>query len=185
MRERGMNMGGTLKYADHKLDEAIKQGEPDETIAYWRGYRDCAKALQQTCDKVATGCKPLTQEQLQAMKHPTPIWAEVEGETIEGWSGYWCLCQKGVVLTPSSFATRAEQMGGVKFYSYPPSHINQEAWDPCDQCKSCESCYKLDSFHCFECKEMSEFVPDSSFCGKCGRPRTLGAWAELEKRVRG
>ena len=60
-----------------------------------------------------------------------------------------------------------------------------EMWKPCDQCKSCESCYKLHSFHCYDCKEMSEFVPDSSFCGKCGRPRTLGAWAELEKRLRG
>lgn len=60
-----------------------------------------------------------------------------------------------------------------------------EMWKPCDQCKSCESCYKLHSFHCYDCKEMSEFVPDSSFCGKCGRPRTHGAWAELEKRMRG
>lgn len=60
-----------------------------------------------------------------------------------------------------------------------------KTWEPCDQCKSCESCYKLDSFHCFECKEMREFVPDSSFCGKCGKPLTPEAWAELEKRMMG
>lgn len=70
-------------------------------------------------------------------------------------------------------------------YAYHPAYIDLKKWEPCDQCKSCESCYKLDSFHCFECKEMSEFVPDSSFCGKCGRPRTLGAWAEMEKRMSG
>lgn len=39
-------MDGTLKYAEHKLDEAIRQGKPDETIAYWRGYRDCAKSVE-------------------------------------------------------------------------------------------------------------------------------------------
>lgn len=60
-------MEATLKYAEHKLDEAIRQGDPDETIAYWRGYRDCAKVLQQTCNKVATGCKPLTLDQLRNM----------------------------------------------------------------------------------------------------------------------
>lgn len=67
-------------------------------------------------------------------------------------------------------------------YAYHPAHIDREAWEPCDQCKSCESCYKLHSFHCYDCKEMSEFVPDSSFCGKCGRPRTLEAWKQMEKR---
>lgn len=70
-------------------------------------------------------------------------------------------------------------------YAYPPAHIDREAWGPCDQCKSCESCYKLHSFHCYDCKEMSEFVPDSSFCGKCGRPRTFEAWKQMEKRLRG
>ena len=36
-----------LKYAEHKLDEAIRQGETDVDIAYWRGYRDCAKLMGQ------------------------------------------------------------------------------------------------------------------------------------------
>lgn len=45
-------MEATLKYAEHKLDEAIRQGEPDETIAYWRGYRDCAKAMDREAVRI-------------------------------------------------------------------------------------------------------------------------------------
>lgn len=131
----------------------------------------CLEAVQDHFPD-STKMMPLEPEQLQAMKHPTPIWAEVEGETIEGWSGYWCLCQKGVVLTPSSFATRAEQMGGVKFYSYPPFHINQEAWEPCMMCKNPKF---LNLFLEMNCR----------YCPKCGRPLTPSARAELKGEQNG
>lgn len=50
-------MESTLKYAEHKLDEAIKQGETDVDISYWRGYRDCAKAMERKrIDREACGC---------------------------------------------------------------------------------------------------------------------------------
>lgn len=51
-------MDSTLKYAEHKLDEAIKQGETDVDISYWRGYRDCAKVMERKrIDREAFGCE--------------------------------------------------------------------------------------------------------------------------------
>lgn len=71
---------------------------------------------------------PLTLDQLREMERPTPAWAEVEGKTIEGWDGYWCLCQNGKILAPSRLVIQAECMDGVEFYAHPPTHIDREAW---------------------------------------------------------
>nr|DAT62569.1 MAG TPA: Protein of unknown function (DUF551) [Caudoviricetes sp.] len=82
------------------------------------------------CDHFVDTTKmvPLTLEQLMGMEKPTPVWAEVENKTIEGWGGYWCLCVRGHILTPSLISMYAEKMEGVKFYSHHPAHIDREAW---------------------------------------------------------
>ena len=73
---------------------------------------------------------PLTLEQLRRMECPTPVWAEVEGKTIEGWDGYWCLCHHGRVLAPGNIVMYADSVEGVAFYDYPPAHIK----GPCQSC---------------------------------------------------
>lgn len=73
---------------------------------------------------------PLTLEQLRRMECPTPVWAEVEGKTIEGWDGYWCLCHRGRVLAPGNIVMYADSVEGVAFYDYPPAHIK----GPCQSC---------------------------------------------------
>lgn len=71
---------------------------------------------------------PLTLEQLRRMECPTPVWAEVEGKTIEGWDGYWCLCHRGRVLAPGHIMMYADSVEGVAFYAYLPVHIDREEW---------------------------------------------------------
>lgn len=59
----------------------------------------------------------LTEEQLRAMSVPTPIWLEVE--TVEGWPGYWCLCQNGLILTPSGERFPAEHFDSLRIFDKP------------------------------------------------------------------
>lgn len=110
---------------------------------------------------------PLTLEQLKAMEKPTPVWMDLGKKTIEGWGGYWCICQIGHIITPGMVSMYAEKMNGAKFYAYPPARIDREKWELCMWC-----------------------VPNGQFglnnyCSACGRPLTEEAWAELESRLRG
>lgn len=147
--------------------------------------RTCLEAVQDHFPDT-TKMVPLTLEQLQEMDGKPVYWMEddswgiISVDSAGPWAGIpFFRGRKFEVNFEYDIESR-----GMDVYAYQPAHIDRELWEPCDQCKSCESCYKLDSFHCFECKEMSEFVPDSSFCGKCGRPRTLEAWKQMEKRLR-
>lgn len=65
----------------------------------------------------------LTLEQLRQMEKPTPVWAKPEKKTIEAWDGYWCICQRGHIITPGLVSMYADKMNGVTFYAYPPAHI--------------------------------------------------------------
>lgn len=133
----------------------------------------------------------LTLEQLREMERPTPVWAEVEGKTIEGWDGYWCLCQNGKILAPSRLVIQAECMDGVEFYAYPPAHIDCEVWAPCGACKNGEITIHVPKFRAMAvCNqhmdhEAFDVTFRLKFCPWCGRPMTEEAWAELEKRLRG
>lgn len=127
-------MDGTPKYAQHKLDEAIKQGEPDETIAYWRGYRDCAKALEKDRFPDTTKMVKLTLEQLREMDGK-PVWI-VESPN---W-GHWelsedaedYLCDRDTDLYGLTYPDPDGKAGLHKLgwiaYSYPPAQIDREAW---------------------------------------------------------
>lgn len=133
----------------------------------------------------------LTLDQLRAMDRPTPVWAEVDGKTIEGWDGYWCLCHKGKILAPSRLVTQSDCMDGVEFYAYPPAHIDREAWEPCGACKNGEITIHVPEFRAMAvCNqhmdhEAFDLTLRLKFCPWCGRPLTLEAWDELEQRLRG
>ena len=134
---------------------------------------------------------PLTLEQLRGMERPTPVWAEIQNKTVEGWDGYWCLCIGGYILTPGLISMRAEKMEGVKFYTYQPAHIDREAfcgsWEgEADGYANGELVY--DVWRCSGCGHVEEtddpdLLPD--FCPDCGLAMTEKAWAILEKRLRG
>lgn len=112
---------------------------------------------------------PLTIEQLREMDVPTPVWAEVEWKTIEGWNGYWCLCQEGVVLTPSRIITQADQMDGVRFYTYPPTNIDRDVWKERWIPMSDDDGNKW--FRCSSCNyDLHKHGYPLMFCPKCGKP---------------
>ena len=113
------------------------------------------------------GRRPLTVEQLRGMDKPTPVWMETDKKTIEGWGGYWCLCQRGHILTPGMVSMYADKMDGATFYAYPPDRIDREKWEPCMWCV------------------LNGQFGLNSYCSSCGRPLTDEAWAELERRAFG
>lgn len=141
---------------------------------------------------------PLTLEQLREMEKPTPVWAEMEEKTIEAWDGYWCICHRGHIITPGLVSMHADKMDGVTFYTYPPAHIDREAWNkPCLFCSEKSKGRKTLAFDsagdavtleidgnkaAIESDSMGFIV---EFCPKCGRPLTEEAWSELENRLRG
>ena len=133
---------------------------------------------------------PLTIEQLRKMEKPTPVW--LESETIEGWDGYWCLCNGGVILTPGRVIMYASKMDGAKFYACPPTHIDREAWG-CELCKDAKfvsgiaySEKQVDKDRACAVSFSDEGADcDFYYCPNCGKPLTPEAWAELEKRLGG
>lgn len=127
---------------------------------------------------------PLTLEQLRGMERPTPVWAEIQNKTVEGWDGYWCLCVRGHILTPGLISMYAEKMEGVKFYAYPPIHIDREAWTGCVCNSGKKNCCTCISMECNACIGESKYK-QGRYCSSCGRPLNEEAWAELEKRLRG
>ena len=77
-------------------------------------------------------------------------------------------------------------------YSYPTSHIDREAWEPCGECApSCWNCVDSDAdedtypMTCQCCVNHNQYRPRFKFCSECGRPLTEEAWDELENRLRG
>lgn len=69
-------------------------------------------------------------------------------------------------------------------FTYPPAHINMEAWRGCVCTASDKSCCTCVSLRCQFCIGESEYK-QGRYCSACGRPLTEEARAELEKRLRG
>lgn len=136
---------------------------------------------------------PLTLEQLRRMAYPTPVWAEVEGKTIEGWDGYWCLCHRGRVLAPGHIMMYADSVEGVAFYGSPHAHIDREAWTAewvedgaCDHKPyRVRDVEKWKKYKCSKCGYKAGRRNRQKFCPSCARAMTPEAWTELEKRLRG
>lgn len=147
-----------------------------------------------------TAGKPLTVEQLRGMDKPTPVWMEADKKTVEGWGGYWCICQRGHILTPGMVSMYADKMDGATFYSYPPACIDREKWEPCEYCQRRTSPDEVSMLTTDENgSETGMFVFNGIlasntdglqmrqiyFCPICGRPLSEESWAELERRVCG
>lgn len=69
-------------------------------------------------------------------------------------------------------------------FTYPPAHIDMEAWSGCVCTASDKSCCSCVSMNCHTCIRESEYKR-GHYCSACGRPLTEEARAELEKRLRG
>ena len=174
----------TIEYLDRELRRvelsmrraAKKPNTPPEEL---RGLHEKLEHLQEALEVVNehwqrvheqrgwTAGEPLTVEQLRGMDKPTPVWMEADKKTIEGWGGYWCLCQRGHILTPGMVSMYADKMDGATFYSYPPAHLDRETWEPCMWCA------------------LNGQFGLNNYCSACGRPLTEEAWAELERRCLG
>lgn len=75
-----------------------------------------AKILAGLIDEMTPPNEPLTLEELREMD--APVWCSCK--TIEGWDGYWCLCQRGHIITPSGNAFDVKEIQDWVFYSFPP-----------------------------------------------------------------
>lgn len=136
---------------------------------------------------------PLTLEQLREMDGD-PVWI-VESPD---W-GHWELsedaedyiCDRDTDLYGLTYPDPDGKAGlhklGWLAYAYQPSHIDREAWEPCEACISGH----LDAVgfdgRVYLCGGIGKPPKNErfQFCPKCGRPRTEEDWAELEKRLRG
>ena len=151
--------------------------------------------------------EPLTLEQLREMDgKPVYVvcasnksfWALVAGRFVE--------CIKGGYYWKADMNTYGTSW---RAYSYPPAHIDREAWEkPCNMCGGKTTLYQhtnttklfMNTFgnaatlvtECTACPPyadccMKDISANSAFkinfCPECGRPLTEEAWAELEKRM--
>lgn len=60
--------------------------------------------------------EPLTLEQLREMD--APVWCFCK--PIEGGNGYWCLCQRGHIITPAGNIFDVNEIPHWAFYRRPP-----------------------------------------------------------------
>ena len=66
--------------------------------------------------------EPLTLEQLREMDGP--VW--VACKPIEGGNGYWCLCQRGHIITPARSIFDVKEIPHWVFYRRPPEGETDE-----------------------------------------------------------
>lgn len=59
---------------------------------------------------------PLTLEELREMDDP--VWCLCK--TIEGGNGYWCLCQKGLIITPAGISYHIDEIPHWVFLRHRP-----------------------------------------------------------------
>lgn len=100
----------------------IKEGLPTGTMIFlsWlaegMALRKAAKTWEDTDPDEAVQNEPLTLEQLREMDGP--VW--VACKPIEGGHGYWCLCQRGTIITPSGNAFDVKEIPHWVLYRRPP-----------------------------------------------------------------
>lgn len=82
---------------------AVPESEEQAKAYFW-----ARKALQST---LAQPNEPLTLEELREMDEPTPVWWER--------AGYWCLCERGFIITPNGNIHEFEEYDWT-FYRRPP-----------------------------------------------------------------
>lgn len=65
--------------------------------------------------------EPLSIEQLREMDGP--VW--VACKPIEGGNGYWCLCQRGHIITPAGNIFDVKEIPHWVFYRRPPEGVEE------------------------------------------------------------
>ena len=88
-------------------------------ISKWKEsvmYKDWVQSTIAHAPTLIPPNEPLTLEQLREVD--APVWCSCK--TIEGWDGYWCLCQRGHIITPSGNAFDVKEIQDWVFYSFPP-----------------------------------------------------------------
>ena len=142
--------------------------------------------------------EPLTLEQLREMDGK-PVWIDT-GNQYSDWGKVdfkrfrvWPFGQEDAWWDFGHY-------GEWKPYAYPPSHIDREAWEPCELCKGrrnpCteNNCYEKHggNIDCSTtCKDRIKWdfivrnIKFNKFCPNCGRPLTEEDWAMLEKKLTG
>ena len=67
--------------------------------------------------------EPLTIEQLREMEDP--VWCVCK--TVEGFEGFWCLCNHGYILTPARQIFDVKEIPHWVFYRRPPEGEERDA----------------------------------------------------------
>lgn len=126
---------------------------------------------------------PLTLEQLREMDGQ-PVWI-VRLEDKLGWWAIVRLRNDRANTDYGAYFMLSDYGKTWIAYTYPPVHIDREAWDDCPVCGS----NKVIEFKAWKKPEYIIGGPftqgGAMFCPRCGKPRTPKAWAELDKRLRG
>ena len=96
------------------LDEAKKWLEENCENQYTRMAVFGIMQSMPTVDYQKTPNEPLTLEELREMDEPTPVWWEK--------AGYWCLCERGFIITPNGNIYEFEENDWI-FYRRPPEEV--------------------------------------------------------------
>lgn len=86
---------------------------------YYSGYDAALCAVQDLIADTPTITppnEPLTLEQLRGMEDP--VWCVCK--TVEGFEGFWCLCDHGYILTPARQIFDVKEIPHWGFYRRPP-----------------------------------------------------------------
>lgn len=186
---------------------------------YANQHKDVADALELAINALRAGVKDMNVSTM-------PAWQPLTLEQLRGMEGQKVLIYRmksTEPLEPGTVKMNGDVLGdnGTLAYhelylltwvafSFPPAHINREAWEPCEYCNGKTTLYQhtnttklfMNTFgkaatlvtECIACPPyadccMKDISANSAFrikfCPECGRPLTEEGWAELEKRVRG
>ena len=74
------------------------------------------EALDMAIAALSPPSDPLTLEQLREMEDP--VWCVCK--TVEGFEGFWCLCDHGYILTPARQIFDVKEIPHWVFYRRPP-----------------------------------------------------------------
>ena len=74
------------------------------------------EALDMAIAALSPPNEPLTIEQLREMEDP--VWCVCK--TVEGFEGFWCLCNNGYILTPARQIFDVKEIPHWVFYRRPP-----------------------------------------------------------------
>ena len=75
------------------------------------------EALDMAIAALSPPNEPLTIEQLREMEDP--VWCVCK--TVEGFEGFWCLCNHGYILTPARQIFDVKEIPHWVFYRRPPA----------------------------------------------------------------